>query len=666
MTLVTVVRTLGWATIHRMIAAVFHPRKIIRHATAGIFLTACGISAAQTPSYSPVVITPPIVDAIDENFVSVFSGKAQFTIPALKLGDVSYTPYSYNGQHFTQGGIIDHNYGRIALCQPVYAGQGSYGGRFECSVGGNTPGLQAIYGEQRATFTLSNGQYTAAAQDGSTFVDGGNTCTWTKRDGTQIVFVGYHVSGNPLCLSNNISQIIYPDGRIATYYYYGAFSTTASSPILSIATNSGYLLKYNYSGTPTWGGETSVVAINRAFQACDPAATTCTLSGTWPTATLSWQNKMMSTSDNFPSLGAGYDPFRHYIFTIEDQAHKKHIFELDSYFRVISYQPPEATSAVYFYTLCSLLNGGVALRNCFGYATWPHNAQVFEEQPLLFDLVESTTRNGQTWSYDSNFAPGGGPQGFSTWWHAVANPLGRTMTATGNATAGMEIFYGPVDHVEHYDGSVVELEHSVRNGLGARQTPLGIRLIYGYDSRGNLQQLTRNPIPNSGLGAIVQSAAYPATCTNIRTCNKPSSATDANGNTADFTYDAAHGGILTVTAPAVNGIRPQTRYTYVQRNAWYLESSGVMTRDTHPIWLLASESYCRTSAASGSGCGVANDEVVTSYEYGPDSGPNNLISRGKAVTADGQTLRTCHGHDKQGNKIWETSPNANRSSCPDY
>jgi hypothetical protein len=97
-------------------------------------------------------------------------------------------------------------------------------------------------------------------------------------------------------------------------------------------------------------------------------------------------------------------------------------------------------------------------------------------------------------------------------------------------------------------------------------------------------------------------------------------------------------------------------------------SSGVMTRETHPIWLLATESYCRSSAAAvpGPGCTAANDEVATTYEYGLDSGPNNLIVRGKAVSADGQTLRTCYGHDKQGNKVWETSPNANRSSCLDY
>jgi len=68
----------------------------------------------------------------------------------------------------------------------------------------------------------------------------------------------------------------------------------------------------------------------------------------------------------------------------------------------------------------------------------------------------------------------------------------------------------------------------------------------------------------------------------------------------------------------------------------------------------------------GAGCAVANDEVVTTYDYGPDAGPNNLLLRGKSVSADGQVQRICYGHDHRTNKIWETSPNANRGSCPNY
>jgi hypothetical protein len=140
---------------------------------------------------------------------------------------------------------------------------------------------------------------------------------------------------------------------------------------------------------------------------------------------------------------------------------------------------------------------------------------------------------------------------------------------------------------------------------------------------------------------------------------------DAAGRQADFTYDSVHGGTLTETLPAdANGIRPQKRYTYVQRYAWYLGPGGVMTRSTEPIWLLATESYCRTGAASGAGCAISGDEVVTTYDYGPDSGPNNLWPRGTVVTADGQSLRTCYAYSKFGDKISETKPRAGLAVCP--
>jgi hypothetical protein len=83
-------------------------------------------------------------------------------------------------------------------------------------------------------------------------------------------------------------------------------------------------------------------------------------------------------------------------------------------------------------------------------------------------------------------------------------------------------------------------------------------------------------------------------------------------------------------------------------------------------------SSCRTSAATGdpaAPCAAgAADEVRIGYDYGPDSGPNNLLLRGMTVTAhDGigiVTLRTCYGYDARGRRISETRPNANLTSCP--
>jgi YD repeat-containing protein len=645
--------------------------KLIRHAGATLLLALCAAPPLWAQTAPPVVIAPPVDDAIDQNNVSVLSGEEQFTIPAIKMGDVSFTPFSLDYSHF--GIATDENYGRIADCEPS-SGFGTQPGTSECTTSGS--GIQAIYGEERGSFDYVAGRYQGEAEDGSTFTDNGSTCTWTQRDGTQIVYAAYHAPGNQMCQSNNILEVIKPNGRITTYYYYGALSATygTPSPILSIVTNSGYMLKYNYSGTPSWGVETSVVAINRAFEACVPTALSCTLTHTWPTATIGWTSLGANTSD--PATPATK-------FTIQDEAGRHYVFGIDSYARVAWYQPPNATQPVYYYSLCTLERDSVHMENCFGITTWTHDP-VFDVAPVIWDWVNSvtkvdyTTGNGSaTWFYSYSLAQNGGHcplVGCSELIHYVTSPLGVGMSTSGNMTGGNTYsFWGPTEYVSQYDGTVDHYERNTRNKILTRLTPLGVLSTYGYDSRGNLTSLVKTPIVGRGQSTIQESAGYPgSTCTNIVICNRPTFTEDFKTNTWNFTYDPTHGGVLTETGPAVNGVQPQNRYFYTQEHAWYLSSSGVMIQDPNPIWLLTAESYCMSGAAAspvgppGAGCTKANDEVVISYDYGPQSGPNNLLLRGKTVTAQGQTLRTCYGHDPQGNKTSETSPNANLSSCPGY
>ncbi|WP_420607457.1 hypothetical protein [Novosphingopyxis sp.] len=186
------------------------------------------------------------------------------------------------------------------------------------------------------------------------------------------------------------------------------------------------------------------------------------------------------------------------------------------------------------------------------------------------------------------------------------------------------------------------------------------------DARGNIISSVTKPKPGSPLVNLTTAAAYPSTCSNIVTCNKPTSVKDARGAVTSFTYDTTHGGVLIESGPADgNGVSPVTRSTYVQRTAWLKNSSGGYAPASSPVWILSATRTCVSTETIGNGCaGGSADEVVTSYDYGPDGGPNNLLLRGMAVTADGQTLRTCYGYDLYGRKISETSPNANLASCP--
>jgi len=204
--------------------------------------------------------------------------------------------------------------------------------------------------------------------------------------------------------------------------------------------------------------------------------------------------------------------------------------------------------------------------------------------------------------------------------------------------------------------------------------PAGNSTIYNRDDYQNLLSRVTMPIPGTNQTPLTITQSFPALYGEVpfpngcdaasrKLCTKPITRIDERGNQSDFTYDPAHGGVLTETAPAVNGIRPQTRYTYAQRYAWIKNSSGVFVRAATPVWVLTQKSICKAGAASGAGCSLAGDEVKTTYDYGPDSGPNNLLLRGTVYDAGGLNLRTCYSYDWRGNKVTETLPRAGLAVC---
>ncbi|MBO9711434.1 hypothetical protein [Sphingomonas sp.] len=196
--------------------------------------------------------------------------------------------------------------------------------------------------------------------------------------------------------------------------------------------------------------------------------------------------------------------------------------------------------------------------------------------------------------------------------------------------------------------------------------PEGIKTEYTYSGT-RRTKVRRIPKPGSSAPILEENATYPLPCDTLKVCQQPLTVTDANGNTTTYTYDANHGGVLTEVGPTVNGVAPAKKYGYVQRYAWVRNSSGGYSQSSAAQWLLSEVRSCRTSAlnlAAGTCAAGASDLVVTSYDYGPDSGPNNLLLRGTVVTADGTNLRSCYGYDALGNKISETAPRAGLTVCP--
>ncbi|WP_379553560.1 hypothetical protein [Qipengyuania sp. DGS5-3] len=287
-------------------------------------------------------------------------------------------------------------------------------------------------------------------------------------------------------------------------------------------------------------------------------------------------------------------------------------------------------------------------------------------------VISQTLATGETYTFSFDptpncpIEPTGSPN--STQVLSVTDADGAVTTLGRDHLGRVKQITDPLGRVTTREFMVGEPGFFVDPLPEAQVLPNGRRMEFTYVG-GNLSQTLSKPVAGSGNTNIVASASYASSCTSTtrKTCNKPTSTTDAEGNTTNYTYASQHGGMLTATQPAdSSGIRPQTRYTYAQRYAWFKNSSGSYRRASTPVWVLISEEFCKSTAASGSGCaGGASDEVVTTYEYqnGSSSKGSNLFRVGMAVTADGQTLRTCYGLDEYGRQISETQPKAGLTSC---
>jgi YD repeat-containing protein len=219
------------------------------------------------------------------------------------------------------------------------------------------------------------------------------------------------------------------------------------------------------------------------------------------------------------------------------------------------------------------------------------------------------------------------------------------------------------------ENGVVYVADGIQGFIQTVTKPEGDQIQYTWDGDANLTQEKHVAKPGSPLQPTTQSANYNwAGCTPVN-CNEPSWVKDALQNETDYTYDPTHGGVVTKTLPAdANGFRPQTTYTYTPLHAWVLNSSGTFVQSAAPIYVLLTETICRTGKTNPTGsttpCALAGDQVVKTYQYGPNSGPNNLFVRGVSVAADGATHTTCYGYDIYGNRTSETEPLAGLTTCP--
>lgn len=500
--------------------------------------------------------------------------------------------------------------------------------------------------------------FTPVKPSGDTLVENSDlTYTFTRGDGTKVEFrarTGSATSGQSLA-----NEIVYPDGRVITYGY--AVLPSGLTIVTSVTRSDGLQLHFTYGNTDwaentvTLESPTSVTAINNAYEYCSPTATTCALSNTWPAAYFSW-SPLSGESDTF---------------TVTDSAGRVTSYSMYDY-GGSSYSSVGQGYTTIGTTLPSSTGGeNITYQYCPGDNCTSTNS----------NAIAIATVNNYSWAYTAILDSSGLPTAPDIYTLASTSPVDATESAElyrcyGSVATTYKVCLNPLIQFTNKQG---ETFHTEDYGMEIQNAvmPEGNQLQYTWDARGNLTQVTR--ISKTGTSLPGGSAGYDTTCTNPLTCNEPNWVKDGKGNETDYTYNQSNGRVATVTRPPDgHGIRPQTNYTYAQQSAYVLDNSTGQYVASPPIWVRATESYCRTSSATTASNGEVScaagstDEVLKTFYYGPNSGPNNLFLRGVAVTAavNGvvETHVTCYGYDRFGNRISVTTPNAGLgfSSCDQF
>ena len=563
----------------------------------------CVPALAQSTDTTP----PPSRYVVDANGVNMASGNQWGISKELSIG---------SGE------------GELAL----YVARGTTGGgdgySLDVMLSGSTWSATVFgsSGKVSKTFSKSGSTFTSLTGDGSTLVDTGSAYVLTVADGTVFTYGNRNqASSDGIFRKARITQIDSPDRtQIKLAYQQVTYcsnlldncsgGTYITKIRLQGVTNSfGYQLHYNYStntaDTPTkgakWDQLVSATALNMAVDACDPAASTCSYSQSWP-------------STAYSTVASGNDT----ILTVTD-----------------------ALGRAAQYTNGFDASGG------YYKARRPSSSS--DNLTVRIDAagrVTSLTRDGFTWAYQ--FYLNG-----TTMSAARTDANGKVYTVISDTSVGLPT--SVTDEMNH----TTSYTYNPANGRLTRATmPEGNYVQYTYDTRGNVVE-ERHVSKTPGTPAdVVLTAGYPPSCGNALTCNKPDWTKDALGHQADYTYDPTHGGVAIVTAPADGaGVRPQTRYGYTGLQAFFKNTSGSIVGSGVTQYELTSVSTC-LSASSGnpaSCVGAANERKVTA-SYGPQSAgtANNLLPVSTTVAAGNGSLSatTTAAYDAIGNLMSVDGP----------
>lgn len=240
---------------------------------------------------------------------------------------------------------------------------------------------------------------------------------------------------------------------------------------------------------------------------------------------------------------------------------------------------------------------------------------------------------------------------------------GGTSTETDPSGATVSMVFEdkkrPVSQTDQR-GNTTEYSYDDHDRLTGIVFPEGDQKRFTYDARSNVTKVETLPRPGAGGGALTETAAYPASCTdaNRKICNKPTWTENAKGARTDYTYANAHGGVVTITSPAdASGTRPRVTYQYAARSATGYDGDTKSVSPLPPIYRVIK----KTETVGG------GQSRVTTYEY--DGGVGfwkNLNLTAVTVSAGGVSSKRQFTYDYYGNRITEDGPLSGNGDSSHY
>lgn len=578
--------------------------RVITQLSGMLLILACALCANMSSAQS--ISAPPVLQVTDQNGVNLATGV--FNMPGL---DIGIGTGSSGLARVTQGASDNFSGGvKINFYGSTYGSTNNGMMVFEVTYAGNTyifhtgNNANSVITWLPGPYTSINNNHGTLSCTGSyTNVYSGGVCTLTLDDHTSVNYSNalQGTAGQYWCLMQSITK---PDGEVITATYY-ADGTGANRAIKSISSTLGWMLKYEIDASYVVN---KVTAINTSVAYCDPAASSCAVSSSFPSITATTSSGVTTYARNGVNL--------------------------------LSYSVSGTTTTIQSPSLVTKtvnVSSGKVASVVVGGATWhyAYSAPASNGDVTTTVTAPNNTTRKLTVSYDNKIV-------------SETDEAGRTTSYTYDSSGRVQKIIAP-------DGNAMT----------------GGFTLYGYDGSGNLTTTTVVAKGGAVSGvvtagsAIVSKVTYVTTCA-ATYCGKPETTTDPDGVVTTYTYDPSSGQVATVTTPApTGGQSSQTRNTYTQITPYVMNSSGTLVAQP-PVWRLTASSSCMTGAAGVGGatppCVGTTDERRTVTNYSPSStvaGPfNNLLPASTTVkTGTGSIqLTTSVSYDNNGNVTMRDGP----------